>query len=96
MRLRPQVGGGVCLAERNGKKVSKVAIGRALSLDKSLLMGGILIPTPEPRGLETFLLPGELSPSIARLVGHRRAPDSGYLLWTACGQMRPGDGVLGG
>jgi hypothetical protein len=39
MRLRPQVGGGVCLTERNEKKLSKVMIGGVLSLDKSLLMG---------------------------------------------------------
>jgi hypothetical protein len=38
-RLRPQVGGGVCLTERNGKKVSKVVRGEVLPLDKSLLMG---------------------------------------------------------
>ncbi len=39
MRLRPQVGGGICLTERNEKKLSKVVIGRGVSLDKSLLMG---------------------------------------------------------
>ena len=39
MRLQPQVGGGVCLTERNEKKLSKVVRGGVLSLDKSLLMG---------------------------------------------------------
>jgi hypothetical protein len=43
MRLRPQVGGGVCRRERNGKTWSNVMIGRVLSLDKSLLMGGVPI-----------------------------------------------------
>ena len=34
---------GVCRTERNEKKVSKVAMGRVLSVDKSLLMGEMLI-----------------------------------------------------
>src|SRR5215467_12791313 len=39
MRLRPQVGSGVCQRERNRKKWSKVAQGGVLPLDGSLLMG---------------------------------------------------------
>jgi hypothetical protein len=39
MRLRPQVGSGVCQTERNRKKWSKVAQGGVLPLDGSLLMG---------------------------------------------------------
>ena len=42
MRLRPQVGSGVCQTERNRKKWSKVAQGGVLPLDGSLLMGAFL------------------------------------------------------
>jgi hypothetical protein len=43
MRLSPQVGGGVCLTERNENKWSQVVIRAVVSLDKSLLMG--VLPT---------------------------------------------------
>ena len=43
MRLRPQVGSGVCQTERNRKKWSKVAQGGVLPLDGSLLMGAFPI-----------------------------------------------------
>src|SRR6266566_7696615 len=39
MRLRSPIGGGVCLAEHNGKKCQKLCKGEVLPLDRSLLMG---------------------------------------------------------
>ena len=39
MRLRSQIGGGVCLSERNGKNCQKLCKGDVLPLDRSLLMG---------------------------------------------------------
>jgi hypothetical protein len=48
--------GGICLTERNEKKLSKVVIGGVLSLDKSLLYGCFTYPLVLPILLGDALL----------------------------------------
>src|SRR5713101_6266343 len=67
MRLRSPIGGGVCLAEHNGKKCQKLCTGEVLPLDRSLLMGGA---SPQEIG------PGRYSPT-GKYDPHSAARGSG-------------------
>src|SRR5216683_3352866 len=86
MRLRSPIGGGVCLAEHNGKKCQKLCTGEVLPLDRSLLMGDVspalwgasgpsVVP---PHGADVFPTPrpvgrhawGSARPTRVRAIPH--------------------------